>query len=83
MTKNLYSLKSQVKALTVLLENITCEITDIPDPNEGDTTSKVTGIKIGWYTVFLIGTNVTFLEDQNEDNNFTRLLPVMSASDFV
>ena len=66
MTKNLYSLKSQVKALTVLLENITCEITDIPDPNEGDPTSDVTGIKIGWSTALVKGTNVPFLEDQKD-----------------
>ena len=61
--------------MTVLLEKITCEITDTPDPNEGITTSNVTGIKIGWY--------MDYLEDQNEDNNFTRLLPEMSAPDFA
>ena len=83
MAANIFSAKNQLRALAALMDKITCVTTEKTGTGECETTSKVTWIKIGWYLEFLKGTKVTYLEDQNEDKNFTLLLPVMSSSYFV
>ena len=84
MAAKLYRAISQAKALTFLLEKITSEIVETPNPIVGDDPiSRITSLDIGWYSEFLKGTNVTYLEDPSEDPDFTSLLPVMSSFDYV
>ena len=84
MAAKLYRAISQAKALTFLLEKITSEIVETPNPIVGDDPiSRITSLDIGWYSEFLKGTNVTYLENPSEDPDITRLLPVMSSSDYV
>ena len=42
-----YNPKSQARTLAVLLEKVTCELTETPDTNGGEPIRNVTDIKIG------------------------------------
>ena len=75
---------SVVKVKIGLLNKITCDTEETSNPREGgELIIRITGLKIGWYTDFQKGAKLTYLEDPNEDRNFTELLPVMSASDCI
>ena len=79
-----YSAKSQIKALNQLLSKFAVEAQDSPNPQEGgDQVVIITGLKISWYTDFQIGELISFLENHNENREFSDRLSVLSATDYI
>ena len=84
MSATSYSARSKIDALNQLMVKFKVLTQDTPPPEQGgDPGVIITGLNITWYSNFQSGGVTSFLQNPNENSEFTNRLAILSATDFV